>query len=69
MRSYRDYGGGYPPLPSDVMPDVTSADDDGYANQEYSRTEHAKHLRTALEHCEAAVRCLGKALDLAGGGQ
>jgi hypothetical protein len=56
---------GYPPLPSDVMPDdlVDNENSPGYANQGYSRSEHAGHLRTALAHCEASVRCLGKAID------
>jgi hypothetical protein len=55
---------GYPPLPADVMPDVTSADDPGYANQGYSRAAHVEHLGEALDHCEACARHLGKALDL-----
>jgi hypothetical protein len=63
MRSHRDYDGGHPPLPSDVMPDVTSEDDPGYAGQGYDRAEHVKNLRSALEHCEASARHLGKAID------
>jgi hypothetical protein len=42
---------GYPPLPADVMPDVTSVE----------------HLREALDHCAACARHLGKALDLLDG--
>jgi hypothetical protein len=59
MRSHRD---GYPPLPSDVMPDVTSADDDGYAYQGYDRVEHVRHLRAAHFHVKECARCLRQAL-------
>jgi hypothetical protein len=58
---YRDISPALPPLPEDL---VTSEDSPAYSGQGYSRTEHVRHLRNALEHCEAAVRCLGEAIDL-----
>jgi hypothetical protein len=64
MRSYRDYDGGYPPLPSDVMPDVTNEDDPAYAGQGYSRSARAEHLKAAHFHAKEAVKCLQSALDM-----
>jgi hypothetical protein len=60
---YRDYDGGYPPLPSDVMTDVTSEDDPAYADQGFDRAEHVKRLKTARLHAKACARCLRRALD------
>jgi hypothetical protein len=64
MRSHRDYDGGYPPLPTDVMPDVTSEDDPAYAGQGLSRSARAEHLKAAHFHAREAVKCLQKAIDM-----
>jgi hypothetical protein len=58
---YRDISTALPPLLEDL---VTSEDSPAYSGQGYSRTEHVRHLRTALDHCEACSRCLGKAIDI-----
>ena len=63
---YRDISPALPPLPEDL---VTSEDSPAYSGQGYSRTEHVRHLRTALDHCEAAAKCRSKAIDLAGDDQ
>jgi hypothetical protein len=63
MRS-RDYDGGYPPLPTDVMPDVASEDDPAYAGQGLSHSARAEHLKAAHFYAREAVKCLQKAIDM-----